>query len=88
MVVKGSRVFSLTCPLGSLRPELMAALFQPNPRSEIMHTPSSSVNPTPLDHADNQRNVHPKGISHGRRLVRGHETTPLKMKGYIEDGVQ
>ncbi|GFT68989.1 hypothetical protein TNCV_2504251 [Trichonephila clavipes] len=33
-VVTGSRVFSLTCLLGSLRPELMATLFQPNPRSE------------------------------------------------------
>ncbi|GFW92752.1 hypothetical protein TNCV_1735451 [Trichonephila clavipes] len=32
--VTGSRVFSLTCPLGSLGPELMATLFQPNPRSE------------------------------------------------------
>ncbi|GFX49083.1 hypothetical protein TNCV_786391 [Trichonephila clavipes] len=32
--VTGSRVFSLTCPLGSLRPELMVTLFQPNPRSE------------------------------------------------------
>ncbi|GFX14915.1 ATP-dependent DNA helicase [Trichonephila clavipes] len=30
--VTGSRVFSLTCPLG---PELMATLFQPNPRSEV-----------------------------------------------------
>ncbi|GFU42344.1 hypothetical protein TNCV_4554961 [Trichonephila clavipes] len=29
-----SRVFSLTCPLGSLGPELMATLFQPKPRSE------------------------------------------------------
>ncbi|GFV42196.1 hypothetical protein TNCV_3164271 [Trichonephila clavipes] len=25
--------FSLTCPLGSLGPELMATLFQPNPRT-------------------------------------------------------
>ncbi|GFX93558.1 hypothetical protein TNCV_1587361 [Trichonephila clavipes] len=33
-VVTGSRVFSLTYPLGSLGPELMATLFQPNPRSE------------------------------------------------------
>ncbi|GFW51421.1 hypothetical protein TNCV_4603711 [Trichonephila clavipes] len=33
-LVTGSRVFSLTCPLGSLGPELMATLFQPNPRSE------------------------------------------------------
>ncbi|GFW63098.1 hypothetical protein TNCV_4454461 [Trichonephila clavipes] len=32
--VTGSRVFSLACPLGSLGPELMATLFQPNPRSE------------------------------------------------------
>ncbi|GFU45922.1 histone-lysine N-methyltransferase SETMAR [Trichonephila clavipes] len=32
--VTGSRVFSLTCPLGSLGPELMATLFQPNPRSK------------------------------------------------------
>ncbi|GFX62649.1 hypothetical protein TNCV_4868091 [Trichonephila clavipes] len=30
-IVTGSRVFSLTCPLG---PELKATLFQPNPRSE------------------------------------------------------
>ncbi|GFW45171.1 hypothetical protein TNCV_716731 [Trichonephila clavipes] len=34
-IVTGSRVFSLTCPLGSLRPELMATLFQPNLRSEV-----------------------------------------------------
>ncbi|GFV83978.1 DUF4817 domain-containing protein [Trichonephila clavipes] len=32
--VTGSHVFSLTCPLGSLRPELIATVFQPNPRSE------------------------------------------------------
>ncbi|GFW49930.1 hypothetical protein TNCV_2315121 [Trichonephila clavipes] len=32
--VTGSRAFSLTCPLDSLGPELMATLFQPNPRSE------------------------------------------------------
>ncbi|GFT41134.1 hypothetical protein TNCV_5034211 [Trichonephila clavipes] len=31
--VTGSRVFSLTCPLGSLGPELMATLFQPKPKS-------------------------------------------------------
>ncbi|GFX10016.1 ZP domain-containing protein [Trichonephila clavipes] len=30
----GSRVFTLTCPLPSLGPELMATLFQPKPRSE------------------------------------------------------
>ncbi|GFV24021.1 DUF4817 domain-containing protein [Trichonephila clavipes] len=34
-VMTGSRVFSLTRPLGSLGPELMATLFQPNPRSEF-----------------------------------------------------
>ncbi|GFV67509.1 hypothetical protein TNCV_4621891 [Trichonephila clavipes] len=34
-LVTGSRVFSLICPLGSLRPELVATLFQPNPRSEV-----------------------------------------------------
>ncbi|GFX48962.1 hypothetical protein TNCV_2797531 [Trichonephila clavipes] len=33
-LVTGSRVFSLTCPLGSLGPELMANLFQRNTRSE------------------------------------------------------
>ncbi|GFX43013.1 transposable element Tc3 transposase [Trichonephila clavipes] len=33
-IVTGSRVFSLICRLGSLGPELMATLFQPNPRSE------------------------------------------------------
>ncbi|GFV83804.1 hypothetical protein TNCV_2555901 [Trichonephila clavipes] len=33
-LVTGSHVFSLTCPLGSLGPEIMATLFQPNPRSE------------------------------------------------------
>ncbi|GFW35005.1 hypothetical protein TNCV_979431 [Trichonephila clavipes] len=30
--VTGSRVFPLTCPLGFLRPELMATIFQPNSR--------------------------------------------------------
>ncbi|GFW05804.1 hypothetical protein TNCV_602761 [Trichonephila clavipes] len=33
-LVTGSHVFSLTCPLDSLGPELMATLFQSNPRSE------------------------------------------------------
>ncbi|GFY16345.1 retrovirus-related Pol polyprotein from transposon opus [Trichonephila clavipes] len=33
-LLTGSRVFSLTCPLGSLGAELMATHFQPNPRSE------------------------------------------------------
>ncbi|GFV73470.1 transposable element Tc3 transposase [Trichonephila clavipes] len=33
--VTSSRVFSLTCPPGSLEPELMATLFRPNPRSEV-----------------------------------------------------
>ncbi|GFW92915.1 hypothetical protein TNCV_3495481 [Trichonephila clavipes] len=33
-IVTGSRVFSLTCPFGSLGPELRATLFQPKPRSE------------------------------------------------------
>ncbi|GFV26226.1 histone-lysine N-methyltransferase SETMAR [Trichonephila clavipes] len=33
--VTGLRVFSLTCPLGSLGPELMATLSQPNARSEV-----------------------------------------------------
>ncbi|GFW05891.1 hypothetical protein TNCV_603631 [Trichonephila clavipes] len=33
--VMDSRVFSLTCPLGSLEPELRAILFQRNPRSEV-----------------------------------------------------
>ncbi|GFU68502.1 putative RNA-directed DNA polymerase from transposon X-element [Trichonephila clavipes] len=33
--VTGPRVFPLTCHLSSLRPELMATLFQPNPRSEV-----------------------------------------------------
>ncbi|GFY36040.1 hypothetical protein TNCV_4844121 [Trichonephila clavipes] len=31
--VTGVRVFSITCPLSSLRPELMATLFKPYPRS-------------------------------------------------------
>ncbi|GFV08635.1 hypothetical protein TNCV_2187311 [Trichonephila clavipes] len=34
-LVTGSRIFPLTCPLSYLRPELMATLFQPNPRSEV-----------------------------------------------------
>ncbi|GFY00956.1 DUF4817 domain-containing protein [Trichonephila clavipes] len=34
----GSRIFSLTCPLGSLGPELMATLFQPNPRRAVVPT--------------------------------------------------
>ncbi|GFV81636.1 hypothetical protein TNCV_1702931 [Trichonephila clavipes] len=33
--VTGSRVFSLTCLLRSLRPELTATLFHSNPRSEM-----------------------------------------------------
>ncbi|GFT03610.1 hypothetical protein TNCV_3135781 [Trichonephila clavipes] len=33
-LVTGSRVFSLTCPLGSFGPELMTTVFQPNPRSK------------------------------------------------------
>ncbi|GFX36530.1 hypothetical protein TNCV_2031111 [Trichonephila clavipes] len=59
ILVTGSRVFSLTCPLGSLGPELMPTLFQPNPRSEawkkeIMYASS----PTP--HADTERDVRPR----------------------------
>ncbi|GFT71173.1 hypothetical protein TNCV_3001791 [Trichonephila clavipes] len=33
--VAGSRIFSLPCPLGSLGPELMATIFQSDPRSEV-----------------------------------------------------
>ncbi|GFT60213.1 transposable element Tc3 transposase [Trichonephila clavipes] len=43
----GSRVFSLTCPLGSLRTESMATLFQLNPRSESEANPQVYVE-TPL----------------------------------------
>ncbi|GFY19972.1 transposase domain containing protein [Trichonephila clavipes] len=32
--VTGSHVFSLACPLGSLKPEIMITLFQPKPRRE------------------------------------------------------
>ncbi|GFV52247.1 hypothetical protein TNCV_3778191 [Trichonephila clavipes] len=41
-IVTGSRVFSLTCPLGSLGPELKATLFQPNPRSEALRKDENS----------------------------------------------
>ncbi|GFU71622.1 hypothetical protein TNCV_3035621 [Trichonephila clavipes] len=72
MIVTGSRVFSSACPLGSLGPELTATLFQPNPRSgagrkdanwEVFKYQKldSSVIPTPLAHADNQGEGHPRG---------------------------
>ncbi|GFU58534.1 hypothetical protein TNCV_4894661 [Trichonephila clavipes] len=58
----GSHVFSLTCPLGSLGPELKATLLQPNPRNPD-GSPSSSFIPTPLAHADNQRDGHSSGVT-------------------------
>ncbi|GFX50634.1 hypothetical protein TNCV_2722201 [Trichonephila clavipes] len=57
---------------GFFGPELMATLFQPNPRSEVrLKDPNeqafkyrnldSFVNPTPLAHADTSRDVLSRG---------------------------
>ncbi|GFU83027.1 hypothetical protein TNCV_64981 [Trichonephila clavipes] len=55
----GSRVFSLTCPLGSLGPELMATVFQPNPRSEGIARLLDTLHP--YDYGDGKRNFYENG---------------------------
>ncbi|GFV81935.1 hypothetical protein TNCV_3151331 [Trichonephila clavipes] len=45
-----------------------------------MHASNSSVNPTPLAHADNQRDVHPRGRGYHIAYVCRGETPPPQPK--------